>query len=393
MKTQRKWHGITYTHHRHHQRPVIEPECRNARSITTEFRQINLNKVDSHVSNNSSRQSSIPDFSETRQRESLYRFQEEWFVIKRLGRGSESTVFYCARRCDIAQLINQQNPLLSNVRVPISVAKFIKHDSDAAKYEVEALSKRIPHTAEFVGYKAFDRRERLWYVTKVQRGGTVQRFLQHYRSSFPPALLWHIFIEVVGAVAKLHSYGIAHCDIFSANLFVDPEHQVAICAGGRTYPKIRLGDWGRSMWITQCDPTSRSQNPVKVPDLELAMHRDIVDIGNLVHHLRHGLLHETAKRNRTTGHCACTEARAIEAVGGHEARKLYRDIMRATARDSAYTAKELYRFLVPPAVELRSKQYESCGLKQLELNVPGNRAVLAAMEDSYLQESVWHCSR
>ena len=107
------------------------------------------------------------------------------------------------------------------------------------------------------------------------------------------------------------------------------------------------------------------------------MLNNIVEIDNLIHHLRHSL---PQSRKDLKGDCTCDCVDSVEALGGRCCQELNKEIVRATAWLSVCSAKELSERSMYSLVTLR-----------LKVDVPRHNKILVGAKDQSLQNRVLVC--
>lgn len=321
-----------------------------------------------------------------RHREQSYAdFRQDWVVVKRLGYGTESNVFFCVQSCDAAALCNMPRPQRDRYQYKVKVVKFLKPPSSAARHEVRTLAHMVPPSdPSYLQPRVYDRKQKLWIISNVMRGGTLRTMNRVFRFNFPISLLWHVFIELVEALVKLHASGVAHCDLWSANVFLDPEDLTF-----QSYPRIVLGDFGRATYIGQADGVMADHDgPTNDRDLVKACRTDVENLGDLIHALRHSPDCEPYPRDRERGTCGCSNTEAMDKVGGRSSKRLYDDILHVTAKCQKPEI-DCLKEMLPKARKLRQKLYVHRDLSRGYLRVPNREAIVRAMESRSLHRSVW----
>ena len=322
---------------------------------------------------------------ERRRQHSYAGFRQDWVVVKRLGYGTESNVFFCVPKRHADGLCNTPRPQRDHYQYKVKVVKFLKPPSFAAQHEVSTLRHMVPPAdPSYLQPKAYDHNQKLWIISKVMRGGTLRTMNKVFRFNFPISLLWHVFIELVEALAKLHASGVAHCDLWSANVFLDPEHLTF-----KSYPRVVLGDFGRATFVGQRDGVMADHDgPTNDMDLAKACRTDVVNLGDLIHVLRHAPDCEPYPRDQKRGTCGCSNTEAMDKVGGGSSKRLYDEILRVTAKCQKPKIGCLEK-LLPKARKLREKLYVHRDLSRGFLKVPTREEVVRARESMSLQRSVW----
>ncbi|KAI9671457.1 MAG: hypothetical protein M1831_004366 [Alyxoria varia] len=176
------------------------------------------------------------------EKRSLASFKKRFTLIRRIAKGSEGTTFTCMPT-RAARALKRSGDALEHK--DLKVAKFAFNEGDRATKEIVA-TRNLPASHNFVAMEDYDRDEKLWLVTPLMTGSTLYHFRVQthlHQEPITGSLFWHIFIEMVEAVGKLHDAGMTHFDLISCNVFVDPNDKPY-----KDYPRIKLGDFGRAKW-------------------------------------------------------------------------------------------------------------------------------------------------